>query len=203
MKQPNKLELYHHGVLGQRWGVRRSENQLGRHNQHVDGSQKKKYTDKNEEKFHLSDGQKRAIKIGATVVVTTLVAYGGYKLAKSGKLDGAIAVGKNKIDDLLNKGKAGNVDFGNQGISRFSKTEQTSKIVHGVKMMAKPESLSDTIKNVNSFRGTDKGQNNCTLCSIASFLRQNSCDVMAGKYQWKNAESRRFGRRVLQRGKST
>lgn len=184
MKQPNKLELYHHGILGQKWGVRRTEAQLGRKNKRIDDKQKKKYTDnKSEEqnsKFRLSDSQKRAIKIGAAVAATTLVAYGGYKLAKSGKLDAAIAVGKNKIDDLLNNGKAGNVDFSNQKISSFSKTEQTSKVVRGIKMMAKQESLSDTIKNVNPLRNTPEGKNNCTLCSMTSFLRQHGYNVTAG-----------------------
>ena len=41
--------------------------------------------------------QKKYIKIGAAVAVTVLAAYGGYKLYKSGKLDGLISKGKEAL----------------------------------------------------------------------------------------------------------
>ena len=76
--------LYHHGILGQRWGKRngppyplgesdhsKSEKQAG-WKKSLDSSSEKSYnSDKeNKEKRHLTDGQKRAIKIGATVAAT-------------------------------------------------------------------------------------------------------------------------------------
>ena len=40
---------------------------------------------KEKKKFHLTDKQKKYIKIGAAVAATALVAYGGYKIAKASK----------------------------------------------------------------------------------------------------------------------
>ena len=60
MKQPNKLELYHHGVLGQRWGVRRTESQLARGSKGTASSKKdsSKETEKSKIKS-MSDAELR------------------------------------------------------------------------------------------------------------------------------------------------
>jgi hypothetical protein len=95
--------LEHHGILGQKWGVRRFENAAGhltaagknRYNQ-INGEYqklKKKVTNKVEstgerkkedtaepEKKGLTDKQKKMIVAGAAVVGTAVAAYGGYKL---------------------------------------------------------------------------------------------------------------------------
>lgn len=52
-------------------------------------------------------------------------------------------------------------------------------MVHGVKKLAKPESLSDIIKNVNPNLGNNDYRNNCSACGIASFLRSKGYDVTA------------------------
>lgn len=101
--------LEHHGILGQKWGVRRFENKNGhltpagknRYNS-VDGEyqklkkkatpnkvettgEKKKEDTAEPEKKGLSDKQKKALAIGAAVVGTAVVAYGGYKLYQLNK----------------------------------------------------------------------------------------------------------------------
>lgn len=138
-------ELYHYGVMGMHWGVRRYQNPdgtltaAGRRKYNIGEAKKtlkaskrnksaaydkyrttsqrvaltpnqwKKKTEdvksakkewsaakseyqdakanykqvKEENKFHFSDKQKKALKIGATVVAAGLAAYGGYKIAKN------------------------------------------------------------------------------------------------------------------------
>lgn len=66
-------ELYHYGVPGMKWGVRRARQAA------VSSTPgKNKLANKND----LKDRAARAAKVGAAVVGTALAAYGTYKLAK-------------------------------------------------------------------------------------------------------------------------
>lgn len=97
--------LYHHGILGQKWGVRRFESKNGtltpagknRYNSvdgkyqklkkkatsnkvETTGGKKKEDTAEPEKKKGLTDKQKKVIIAGAAIAGTALAAYGGYKL---------------------------------------------------------------------------------------------------------------------------
>lgn len=97
-------ELYHHGIKGQKWGVRRYQNPdgsytgAGRSRYGIEGrkedSKAYKYNKPGESGWKgmgravkantwgkLSDNQKKAIKIGAVVAGTALAAYATYKIA--------------------------------------------------------------------------------------------------------------------------
>lgn len=60
-------ELYHYGVKGMKWGIRRTRSTSDE-------------TDQKNSKRGLTKGQKTAIKVGVAVVGTALAAYGTYKL---------------------------------------------------------------------------------------------------------------------------
>lgn len=174
--------LYHHGILGQRWGKRNgppypldaedhsaSEKKAG-WKKSLDKSFGKEYnkSGKSEkephEKRHLTDKQKRAIKIGAAVAVTALAAVGTAYLVRSGKLDKLAELGKDKVNGLLGKGKNIPIEGINDGSFR--------KLPHA-------ESLNDTLRKTNPLRGKPGGDTNCTACGFAAFLRRKGYDVTA------------------------
>ncbi len=101
-------ELYHHGILGMKWGIRRFQNKDGSYTSEgkkrklsnfVKNPFKKDSVDATgKNKFQLTDKQKKALKIGAAIAGAALVTYGAYKLSE-------INYNKNysKYEDLLRK----------------------------------------------------------------------------------------------------
>ena len=108
--------LYHHGIAGQKWGKRNgppypldasdhssSEKKAG-WKKSLDKKDNSDNSDKSKEKWHLSDKQKKAIKIGAAAVGTALLAYGAYKFSQSEKFGNLIKAGKRVAYKTLNHG---------------------------------------------------------------------------------------------------
>lgn len=81
-------ELYHHGILGQKWGVRRYQQKNGRltaaGKYHVKEQRSKSSDDA--QNGGLTDQQKKYLKTGAAIAAGLLVAYGGYKISTSPKV---------------------------------------------------------------------------------------------------------------------
>ena len=171
--------LYHHGILGQRWGKRngppyplgesdhsKSEKQAGWKKSLDSGSEKSYNSDKeSKEKRHLTDGQKRAIKIGATVAATALLAYGTYRLAKSGKLNELAEFGKSKTDSLLSKigkNKADLSEIGGQSLSVFPQNVGKSPNNIDIQMVQR-------INGQGMQSGVDRSIN-CSHCAISYVL---------------------------------
>lgn len=69
----NDAELYHYGVKGMKWGVRRNRNE---------SVSSAKRTSKNIDNDARKRKVKTAVKVGAAVAGTALAAYGAYKLSK-------------------------------------------------------------------------------------------------------------------------
>lgn len=182
--------LYHHGILGQRWGKRNgppypldgeshsaSEKRAG-WKKSLDKTSRKDYTEDKaqREKHHLTEGQKRAIKIGAAAVVAAIAAYGTYKLAKSGKLNELVDVGREKLNALLGKKDilAGSAD------DFFEQAKKPVRTEGGFKKLAKRETIAEAIKHTNPLLGKQEGKNNCSACGIAAFIRHfHGLDVVA------------------------
>lgn len=98
-------ELTHHGILGQKWGKRngppyplgdsdRSPKERAMNSK----SKSSNKEDDGEKHKGLTDSQKKAIKIGAAVTATALVAVGGVYLYKTGTLQ---KIGQHTLNKTL------------------------------------------------------------------------------------------------------
>ena len=135
--------LVHHGILGQKWGVRRYENEDGT----LTPEGKERYSSNTRnEKF------KKALKIGAALVGTALVAYGGYKVYKlAGEhadtiLKGRLYAQKAKMDTAFRK-----FDNRSQLAVRMGKAGQdTTQIIKDTN-----QALSEYNQHKNNYQALD------------------------------------------------
>ena len=99
--------LYHHGIQGQKWGVRNGPpyplSAGNRSKAEKEASKKRNISSRDlSSQGGLTNKQKKYIKTGAIVAGVALAAIGTAYLAKSGKLDTLINIGKKSIsDDVL------------------------------------------------------------------------------------------------------
>lgn len=121
--------LEHHGIKGQKWGVRRFQNRdgtltaAGKRRQIADGRLR---GDSEKEKHGLSDKQKTLIKAGAAAAVTALAAYGAYKLGKSGKINGLIKRGQETVGKVIEAAK--NKKVSKTDLSSMSDADLKAKV---------------------------------------------------------------------------
>lgn len=157
-------ECYHHGILGQKWGVRRFQNKdgsltaAGKQRYGVDDS--RSHSEDNNPKSKKSH---KALKIGAGIAVTALAAYGGYRLVKSGKMGSLIEQGKQRVAGMMD---------GPDGIRQ----KKISMPAHeGLPKMTHPESARKAITKVNP----SGAHNNCYNVVSAFAARLCGYDVTA------------------------
>ena len=167
--------LIHHGIKGQRWGVMNgppyplgasqkssAEKRLAKISKRKEtnsakgGGLKNTSDEKKERKdFQLTEGQKRALKIGVAAVGTALVAYGAYRVVKANKLDPNVF-----LDSQLQRKTFEAADFDTQINDDLRKINREGifghLFLHG-------------------------RQVNCTSCSMAYEMRRRGYDVIANK----------------------
>lgn len=146
----NRYELYHHGVKGMKWGVRHDYVPKGVSVRRVGTNGSK--DDSEHKGIRLTDKQKKYIKIGAAVAATALVAYGGYKLSKSGALDKYVQRGKSLLGNTIPKPQS-----------------------------SKKASISDAIKNINPTKSKTNCRA-CSIASALNLkgIKAEALDVKGG-----------------------
>ena len=127
-------DLFHHGIKGQKWGVRRFQNKDGTYTE----AGKKRYRD------HAEEGL-ATLAIGAGI---------------------GAAIGARATKKSYDK-------------KHITLDEEECKR-NGLKTLKNPDTIEQACENANPNRGQDGYVNNCTLCSMATVLRQRGLDVSAG-----------------------
>lgn len=81
VKNMHENSLYHHGILGQKWGVRRYHNKDGS----LTPRGRKRYykEERNTKKNGTTNKSKKYLNIGVGIVATLLISYAGYKVTTS------------------------------------------------------------------------------------------------------------------------
>lgn len=162
--------IKHHGIRGQRLGIRRFQRTDGRltpagEKRRAERFKKKEDQKEQKPKKQLTDEQKKAIKIGAVAVSAALVTYGAYKLGQSDKLGDVGLKGSAAIDKLLKR---------NKGAGDFLNNINDLSISTGFGINSKVLSIGESTAKVNP--GYKTGQmeyrNNCFSSVVADIMNR-------------------------------
>lgn len=188
------LYLVHHGIKGQKWGVRNgppyplgesdksaSEKKAKRINKFA---RRTKESSKPKEKF-WTDDRKRIAKGVAIVAGVALVAYGGYKVSQLPAVQERL--GKKTVEEILSSNLP-SIDSTSKDAVEFGRASHTlASVSPGTKADAGAlgKSLKDIdlsmVRDINSSNHGAGGKINCTHCAmsyITNSLFHTDCSAL-------------------------
>lgn len=192
LRRPYSNELYHHGIKGQKWGVRRFQN--------VDGT----LTAAGKERYNSGVIRKNSnvpsknkgsadIVLATAVLFAPEIIYTTTALVNSAKRSSEVRKSKN-LQAQCSKERA------------EAKTDSAS----GLKIQKTPKSLEENVKRVNPQYGEGKWSknpdlassvtNNCVDCSITLEMRRRGYEVQA-LYNNRGKEGLKDGQKCFKKAK--
>ena len=176
--QPRSNELYHYGVPGMKWGVRkrrdavsiargnrRSSSAYGNMNSSKAAYKQAKQAYKQAKKAERNSPEaraeraakaKRAAKVGAAVAATALAAYGAYKLNKFVKTKNSQIAAERGFQEAkkMFEGMSSNAhkDFASGKVKSYDVTVNAGAIARGRAKDAANDSFATAARNVVNYR---------------------------------------------------
>lgn len=135
-------DLQHHGIMGQKWGVRRFQNRDGS----LTGAGRKRYSDDGQQKSSSSDRKEKAKSVAKKVAVAAGVAAGVAAVAGVSYL-----VYKNKKASSINSGRKAVEAVNKNKTLETLRKEMQNRDASVSKIMAQVDSLNN---KANTFRNT-------------------------------------------------
>lgn len=162
-------ELYHYGVKGMKWGVRK---------EYVPKGRKKASGSQNNEKKRKGLTRNQKIALGVAAVAVT-----GVVLYKTGQFDKIAQLGKNAVNgsDLLSAKNVGNSlgsTIPNDSGRTISQEFRDLAEATGLTLHDSIPSIKDAAANANSFHESD----NCGFNVISYFMNRNGINCASNPY---------------------